>query len=120
VGRGAAGLLAWRETLDARWNELSFIDYAVETGDGPQGQIHLFRAWISAGRVPAGAFHVEVYAEPGEVHVLERDGGDAHGVFSYTASVPAHRLAAEYTPRIVPWHTGAQVPLECDHILWYR
>jgi len=119
-GRGAAGLLAWRKTLDARWDELSFVDYAVETGDGPGEQTHLLRARISAGRVPTTAFRVEVYAEPGEVHVLERDGGDAHGVFSYTATIPAHRPAGDYTPRIVPFRPGARVPLECDHILWYR
>jgi glycogen phosphorylase len=119
-GRSAAGLLSWRKTLDARWDELSFVDYAVETGDGPGESAHLFRASISAGRVPATAFHVEVYAEPGEVHVLERGGGDAHGVFTYTASIPARRPAGDYTPRIVPWHPGARVPLECDHILWYR
>ena len=119
VGRDAAALLAWREALDARWNELSFVDYAVEPGDTDGEGTHLFRVGISAGRVPTDAFHVEVYAEPGESHVLQRDGGDAHGVFRYTGSVPARRPAVDYTPRIVPWHPGARVPLECDHILWY-
>ena len=120
AGRGASELLAWREMLEARWNELSFVDYAVETVDGSEGQIHLFEVKVSAGRVPAGAFHVEVYAEPGEIHVLERIGHDARGVVSYTASVAGHRRAGEYTPRIVPWHPSARVPLECDRILWYR
>ncbi len=120
AGRGASGLLAWREMLEARWSELSFVDYAVETVDGPGGQIHLFEVKVSAGRVPAGAFRVEMYAGPDDIHVLERIGGDARGVFSYTASVAGHRRAGEYTPRIVPWHPSARVPLECDRILWYR
>jgi starch phosphorylase len=120
VGRDAARLLAWREALDKRWDELSFGEYSVETADGADGQMRVFHVEVSAGRVPPDAIRVEVYAEPDEVHVLEKVGDDAHGVFSYSASVPAHRPAGDYTPRIVPWHPSARVPLECDHILWYR
>jgi starch phosphorylase len=120
VGRDAARLLAWRVALDKRWDELSFGEYSVETADGADGQMRVFHVEVSAGRVPPDAIRVEVYAEPDEVHVLEKVGGDAHGVFSYSASVPAHRPAGDYTPRIVPWHPSARVPLECDHILWYR
>jgi starch phosphorylase len=87
--------------------------------DAGAGGRHRFEVKVKAGRVPAGGFRVEVYADPGEVHVLERDGGDKQGVFTYSGSAPATRPAADYTPRVVPWHQGAQIPLECAHILWY-
>jgi len=38
----------------------------------------------------------------------------------YVASVPANRPVSEYTPRIVPCHPLASVPLECARILRYR
>ncbi len=94
---------------------------AVPNGgtDGGASDLHRFRVQVRTGRIPADGFRVEIYADPGEVHVLERGQGDSQGVFTYTGSVPAIRPASDYTPRVVPWHQGAQIPLECDHILWY-
>jgi glycogen phosphorylase len=124
TGNGARSLRAWRQTLDAHWAELAFVDCAVESSDSPgagsEGAQHHFTVSVSAGRVPATAFRVEIYADPGETHVLERDGGDSRGVFAYKASIPATRPAGDYTPRLVPWHPGVRIPLECGHILWYR
>jgi len=41
-------------------------------------------------------------------------------VWRYTASVPATRPAQDFTPRIVPFHPDAFVPLEAPDILWHR
>ena len=41
-------------------------------------------------------------------------------VFTYSASVPTSRPAADYTPRLVPQHAGALVPLEAPFILWHE
>ncbi len=109
-------LRAWLDALDAHWGDLAFAGYDVRTTSAA----HEFEVKVRAGRVPADGFRVEVYAQPGEVHLLERDGGDKQGVFVYRGSIPAIRPAEDYTPRVVPWHKGANVPLECDHILWYR
>jgi len=38
----------------------------------------------------------------------------------YTVEVPAARPARDYTPRLVPHHPDAVVPLEANHILWQR
>jgi glycogen phosphorylase len=119
AGRDAADLLAWRNTLDERWQEISFVDSSVEERDSATGRMWLFKVRVSAGRVPLDAFRVELYSEPEETHILERDDGDARGVFTYSKAIPADRPAGDYTPRVVPWHPGAQVPLECDHIVWY-
>jgi glycogen phosphorylase len=34
--------------------------------------------------------------------------------------VPASRPATDYTPRLVPYHPDARVPLEANEILWQR
>jgi glycogen phosphorylase len=41
------------------------------------------------------------------------------GATAYTASVAASRPAADYTPRLVPQHAEAFVPLEAPFILWH-
>jgi starch phosphorylase len=119
TGEAARSLRAWRDSLEAHWGDLAFVDASVDTIEGAQGRQHEFKVKVSVGRVAPGAFHVEVYADPGEVHVLERDGGDAKGVFGYRATIPAVRPAGDYTPRLVPWRADVKVPLECSHILWH-
>jgi len=42
------------------------------------------------------------------------------GMDTYSASVPTSRPAADYTPRLVPRHLGAFVPLETPFILWHQ
>ena len=99
AGRGAAELLAWRETPRRALERTELRRLRGRDGGRARGtDAPVPRSRISAGRVPADAFRVEVYAEPGEIHVLERDGGDAHGVFSYTASVPATDRPATTPP----------------------
>jgi starch phosphorylase len=44
---------------------------------------------------------------------------DANGHI-YSARVPASRPAAHYTPRLIPSHPEAAVPLEATQILWQR
>jgi len=49
----------------------------------------------------------------------ERLVGSANG-FLFTARIPATRPASDYTPRLVPYHPAARVPLEAPFILWYE
>ena len=71
---------------------------------------------------------VELYAEPqkdGEPnHANAMNRGErlagATEAFTYSASVPTSRPVADYTPRLVPQHAGAFVPLEAPFILWHE
>jgi glycogen phosphorylase len=45
--------------------------------------------------------------------------GATHG-YLYSAHVPATRPAGDYTPRVIPHHPAAIVPLEAAQILWQR
>jgi glycogen phosphorylase len=42
-----------------------------------------------------------------------------HG-YEYRARIPAKRPLGDYTPRLVPRHPIAAVPLEAPEILWQR
>lgn len=74
------------------------------------------------------AVSVELYAEPLEAgaepeRITMSRGKPLPGTvngYLYTAAVSTPRPADDYTPRIVPCHQEAMVPLENNHILWYR
>jgi starch phosphorylase len=70
---------------------------------------------------------VEIFAEPTDggdpvrqpMAPRRKPDGPGHG-YEYSARVPASRPAADYTPRLVPRHPDAVVPLEAPEILWQR
>jgi starch phosphorylase len=69
---------------------------------------------------------VELYAESrddggAERHVLRRDRPlrGAAGGFLYTGDAPAGRPPGDYTPRVVPAHPEAAIPIEARCIAWY-
>jgi starch phosphorylase len=40
--------------------------------------------------------------------------------YEYAVRIPPQRPAGGYTPRLMPYHPDAAVPLEAPHILWQR
>jgi starch phosphorylase len=71
---------------------------------------------------------VELYADAvsehdGTVHAaMKQEAAIAGAVNGWVFAVdfPTARPAHHFTPRIVPSHPGAQVPLEASPILWIR
>ncbi len=118
-----AQLVAWRHHLDEYWHEGGFGSVRVDTREGR----HQFSVEVYLGRLDPGAVRVELFADPidGEEplrHPMAR-GQEIDGPrkgFEYTGSVPASRAAGDYTPRLVPDHPEAAVPLEAPEILWQR
>jgi glycogen phosphorylase len=118
---GAAGvaLLNWQHQLAEHWPRLRFGDCNVES----DANRHVFHVQAYFDELDPDAVRVELFAEgePVPAVMARRDPlvGSANA-YSFTASVPASRPAADFTPRIVPFHAGALVPLEASRILWYR
>jgi starch phosphorylase len=125
ASQGAAGaaLLAWSRTLAEHWSQVRFGETHVDRENGMfRYQIH-----VQLGDVPADAIRVELYADGGDSHGSQRlpmaRGGRAEGSangYVFTALVPATRPLSDWTPRVVPDHPGAAVPLEAAQILWAR
>jgi starch phosphorylase len=118
-----AQLMAWRRHLDTHWHETRFGAVRVETRDDR----HQFSVDLYLGRLSPGAVRVELYANPidgGEPERYTMARGEtideAHTGFTYTVSMPATRQAGDYTPRLIPDHPDALVPLEASEILWQR
>ena len=120
--RGALGaeLVAWERDLAKHWPSLRFVSAAVQQ----QGEQNLFQVQVFLGDLNPDAVRVELYAE-GEkgtdpvtqtMNRSQKNGTEAS--FTYSALVPATRPASDYTPRLVPHHVAASVPLEAPFILW--
>jgi glycogen phosphorylase len=122
--RGSLGaeLLNWRAGLAKHWSGLRFGSATVEQ----QGRQHFFQVQAFLDDLDPESVKVELYAEAqnGGAPVREtmnRDErliGSSNG-FLYTLWIPATRPATDYTPRLVPRHNGALVPLEAPFILWH-
>ena len=90
---------------------------------------HVFEVEVQLEELDPDAVRVELYAdgidgsgpirqEMMRVQPLANANGPRGAM--YRASVPATRLATDYTPRIIPRFAGVSVPLEADAILWQR
>jgi starch phosphorylase len=123
--RGAPGaaLVAWQRSLAEGWRGVRFGETQVER----DGDSHDYRVGVQLGTLPPDAVRVELYADGRDGGPPERVGmtragrveGSANG-YVFTARIPATRPASDWTPRVMPDHPGAVVPLEAAQILWAR
>jgi glycogen phosphorylase len=121
-GRLGAQILEWQRALAHHWGEVRFGDLQVET----TADQHVFQIPVYLGALDPEAVQVELYAaSPNGAsplrQVMTRGERltDANG-HVYSARVPASHPATDYTPRIIPNHPEAAVPLEAAQILWQR
>ncbi len=121
-GSLGADLVAWHAELAKHWPGLRFGSGTVQQ----QGAQYLFQVQVFLNDINPEAVRVELYAEgqkdAAPMVVPMNRGEDLVGAtngFTYTAVVPSNRPAADYTPRLVPQHLEALVPLEAPFILWH-
>ena len=124
AGRSQLGvaLLNWEIELSKHWSALRFGSAVMSLQDGQ----HFFQVQAYLGDLDPQSVNVELYAQGQNGaaptrHIMrpgERLAGPANG-FMYTVRVPAIRPVADYTPRLVPHHNEASVPLEASFILWH-
>ncbi|MFZ1205441.1 MAG: alpha-glucan family phosphorylase [Candidatus Acidiferrales bacterium] len=125
ANKGAIGnrIVDWRKSLEQKWAALRFGEVRVQT----QGDRHMFEAQVCLNGVDPQALRVELYAAGVngsaptqlEMKLVESPACEAC-MGTYQTSVPANRLAADYTVRVVPQFAEVAVPLEADLILWQR
>jgi glycogen phosphorylase len=125
ANQGAAGvaLLEWRRALAEHWADIRFGETHVDREDG----MYRYHLHVQLGGLPANAVLVELYADGQNGQAVQRlpltrvgrVEGSANG-HVFTALVPAARPLSDWTPRVIPDHPGAAVPLEASQILWAR
>jgi starch phosphorylase len=121
-GMLGAKIRDWQRALVQHWEEVRFGDLQVETS----ADQHVFQVPVYLGAIDPQAIQVELYVESPDGAAPPRQAmtrgerlTDANG-HVYSARVPASHPVSAYTPRIIPNHPEAAVPLEAAQILWQR
>jgi starch phosphorylase len=86
-----------------------------------------FTVEVDLGPIAAAMVRVELYADavgaaPACCEIMQPEDAtpEAAGHHVYRGSVPASRPSWHFTPRIVPHHPEARIPIEAPLILWPR
>jgi len=113
----------WKNKLQKNWTHLRFGEYLATT----QNDRHIIDLQVYVDDIDADAIQVELYADgldntPPERHLFQRQKQlvGAINAYDYHIEIPATRPLSDYTPRIIPRHDIAQVPLEANFILWHH
>jgi starch phosphorylase len=109
--------------LTNNWQHLRFGQLTLRESSGD----NLFQVEVFLGDLPPEAIRVELYAEPlsrdtNPIRITMESGEmlTGSGVGLYHATVSTARPASDYTPRVIPYHAEASVPLEANFILWHE
>ena len=120
-GRLGREVLAWQQRVAGDWNSISFGPLQVQSkNDAVQ-----FEVQVDLGKLNPDVVRVELFAEGLDGDrpvrkVMERGAAVPGNGFVYSASIEGNRPASDFTPRVVPYHPSASVPLEASQILWQK
>jgi starch phosphorylase len=120
--RPARELQSWAETLQRHWADVHFRDVRVSL----DGECWRYEVAVHLGSVLPEMIRVEVYADPVEAEepirhalVLAEKSPGATNAYVYRGSIPVSSPSSRrFTPRIIPHHLEAHIPLEAPFIVW--
>jgi starch phosphorylase len=116
----AQALDRWSRHLERHWAGIRFGDVTSDVS----GARLTISVPVYLGDIDPGFVRVELYADPlgaGDpvvhqmTHVQSIENGAIYGTTIDTARPPG-----DFTPRVVPYHPEARVPIECPLIAWQR
>ncbi len=119
----AVDIQQWHAHLAQHWPRIHFGNVMSQETNGQ----HHFEVQVYLDDIRPEAIQVELYAdatmETGSLSQPLKRGeslSGARNAYLYQGSVSANRPTTDYTPRIIPAHPEASIPLEANYILWYR
>ena len=122
-GKEAKEIIEWKNILNQKWSAIRFIALNIETTK----KQHNFEVQVYLDDLDRNDVKVELYADEVNGFNLartemkyQRKLTGAINIHVFNASVPADRPAKDYTPRIIPYFSGVNVPLEVSQILWQK
>jgi starch phosphorylase len=122
-GTMAKKLREWEQLLKHFWQGIHYGNLQIVD----QNDHYVFELQVYLGDIPSEYVQVQVFAvcmEDNTVfcQTMQRTDpipGTTNG-YLYRVTVPASRAPQDYTPRIVPYFEGVQVPGEMSLIHWQR
>jgi glycogen phosphorylase len=114
-------LQKWEQDVASHWRDVRFGELRAGSEEGR----HVFDVEVYLGGLSPDEVRVELYADPLQDELPFRlemapSGPITGAPYVYHASVSAGRPVSHCTPRIIPYHPEARVPLENARILWFR
>ena len=123
AGRLGRELREWHTRLASDWHAVHFGELEVGEAEGRR----VLTVPVYLGVLAPSDVVVELYADPvgsrPATHLTMTRVRELPGAFNsavYSADVPLDRPPSDYTPRVIPSHPDARVPLEAAFIAWYR
>jgi glycogen phosphorylase len=122
-GRLGRELVDWQTRLERDWHAIHFGQLDVTQADGHWTvSVPVYLGTLSPRDVTVELYANPIPSEPAGrltmARVAELPG--AVNAALYRADVPGSRPVSDYTPRVVPAHPNAVVPIEAWQIAWYR
>jgi starch phosphorylase len=122
-GQAGRALHAWHTRVSRDWHAIHFGALEVSESGGSR----TISIPVYFGALDPHDVAVELYADTVDgapavrlpMTLVSELPGTVNGGL-YRAEVPALRSPADFTPRVVPYHASARVPIEAWSIAWYR
>lgn len=123
--RLAFELCSWEKNLAESWSDLRFGRLQASR----EGDSWAFEVQVHLPKMDPEMIKVELYADTkpidgaSPVRVVMNRKGSVEGTdnkFQYECRVAGGRPSGDFTPRIIPYHPEASVPMEASHILWHH
>jgi starch phosphorylase len=120
-GKLGKELLAWQTNISELWRDVRFGVLKAEARDGRLR----FEVPVYFGRLQPDSARVELFAngQNGAQPVrksMDRGPQLPDGAYLYSACAEPGRNASDFTPRVLPYHASASLPLEANQILWQK
>ena len=122
--RVATELIDWHAALARGWASIHLGRLtATTTGAGWAFQVQVYLGELAPEQVRVEMYGEGTAEEPSPVRVAMELRGTLPGATGgavYEACIATARPAGDFTPRVIPHHPAAIVPLEAQWILWHR
>lgn len=122
-GAVARDLHTWLTNLHTYWRAVHFGNIEVSQDEDQW----VFTAHVYLGEIDPTWVRVELYADPvADEEPLCKEMGIAAPIpgaingYCYQVRTPVTRPSTDFTPRIIPHHAEARVPMEATLIYWQR
>ena len=119
----ARSLREWSQHLRQHWPDISFGEVTAR----PNGGQLTVSVPVYFGALERETVRVELYSDPDDtegpfVHQMApvEPMPNVSNAFLYRATIDTARPPDHFTPRVVPYHPDARVPIECPLIAWQR
>jgi len=119
----APSLEKWHAQIKQHWQWIHFGNVVSRR----ENNSYHFEIQVYLDDLPADSVSVELYAEATSNRTAIRQAlvrtealAGATNAHTFIGSVDADRPVSDYTPRIIPAHPLATIPLEAEQILWYH